>query len=256
MSKGTPGPGRLARFSHWLRSQPLRLRHLGRKPPKAATNLPASRVLHGLYLAAVLMIVILVVAASAASFAESYRGLYEWAHGHGLKGFWADVWPLQVDVFIAVGELALFIALVARWRAFSRWPAWTVTIIGLAVSVAGNIGHVHSHAVTTRATAAVPPLAAAFALAVGLGVLKRIVAAMATKDAPGTVSAPSFTDAQTAAAEALARTYAAGNPLTQNKLMTQFRLNRLEAQEVRQRVLPQTPNGSSPEAPAETDSEH
>jgi hypothetical protein len=74
-----------------------------------------------------------------------------------------------------VGELALFVALVDRWPARSRVPAWTVTLIGLAVSVAGNIGHVHGHDVLIRATAAVPPLAAASALAVGLGVLKRVV---------------------------------------------------------------------------------
>ncbi len=47
----------------------------------------------------------LVAAASLVSFAESYRGLYLWAHCHGLAG----LWPLQVDVFIAVGELALFV---------------------------------------------------------------------------------------------------------------------------------------------------
>ena len=52
------------------------------------------------------------------------------------------------------------------WR--SRWP-------GLAVSVAGNVGHVTGHSAADRLTAAVPPLAAAAALAVGLGVLKRVV---------------------------------------------------------------------------------
>ena len=62
----------------------------------------------------------------------------------------AVIWPLQVDVFIAVGELALFVALADAWAGRSR-----------AGALAG------------RATAAVPPLAAA--LAVGLGVLKRVV---------------------------------------------------------------------------------
>jgi hypothetical protein len=130
------------------------------------------RVPRGVALA---LIATLVAAASLVSFAESYRGLYLWAQRHGLSGFWAAIWPLQVDVFIAVGELALFVALVDRWAPRSRTAAWAVTLTGLAVSVAGNVGHVTGHSLAVRATAAVPPVAAASALAVGLGVLKRVV---------------------------------------------------------------------------------
>ena len=136
---------------------------------------PVTGVLGGLRTAALALVAVLVIAASLVSFAESYRGLYLWAHRHGLAGIWAAIWPLQVDVFIAVGELALFIALVDQWRTRQRAAAWVVTLAGLAVSVAGNIGHVAGHSLTVRATAAVPPLAAASALAVGLGVLKRVV---------------------------------------------------------------------------------
>jgi Protein of unknown function (DUF2637) len=132
-------------------------------------------ILHQQRRIALAVITLLVIAASAASFAESYRGLYLWAHHHGLTGIWAAAWPLQVDTFIAVGELALFVALVDQWKPRARASAWAVTLAGLAVSVAGNIGHVTSHAVTARGTAAIPPLAAAAALAVGLGVLKRVV---------------------------------------------------------------------------------
>lgn len=136
---------------------------------------PAAGILGALRQAALTVTGILVTAASLVSFAESYRGLYEWARGHGLAGFWAAVWPMQVDAFIAVGELSLFVALVDRWPARSRVLPWTVTICGLAVSVAGNIGHVAGPSLTARATAAVPPLAASAAMAVGLGVLKRVV---------------------------------------------------------------------------------
>ena len=132
-------------------------------------------ILHRQRRIALAVITVLVIAASCASFGESYRGLYLWAHHHGLIGIWAAAWPLQVDTFIGVGELALFVALVDRWKPRARVSAWAVTLAGLGVSVAGNIGHVTSHAVTARGTAAIPPLAAAAALAVGLGVLKRVV---------------------------------------------------------------------------------
>ena len=197
---------------------------------------------------ALAIIAALVAAASLTSFSESFKGLYDWAREHGLSGGWAAVWPLQVDVFIAVGELALFVALVDRWTARSRTAAWVVTGIGLAVSVAGNVGHVAGHSLTNRATAAVPPLAAAAALAVGLGVLKRVVGAhhKAAEVSADALSAPSFTDAQTAAAEALARSVAGGNPLSQNQLQAQFGLSRAEATKVRQAVLAES-NGHGEE---------
>jgi len=135
--------------------------------------------------AALAAIAALVASASLVSFAESYRGLYVWSSEHGLHGLWAMAWPLQVDTFIAVGELALFVALADRWAARSRLAAWAVTLLGLAVSVAGNVGHVTGHSLTNRATAACPPLAAAAALAVGLGVLKRVVQ-VHQQNAPGT----------------------------------------------------------------------
>jgi hypothetical protein len=141
-----------------------------------ATPAPAPGSLRVPRAAALIAISVLVGGASLTSFAESYRGLYDWSHEHGLTGVWAAGFPLQVDVFIAVGELALFVALADSWERRSRIGAWLVTLAGLAVSVAGNVGHVTGHLLSDRATAAVPPLAAAAALAVGLGVLKRVVA--------------------------------------------------------------------------------
>jgi hypothetical protein len=167
---------------------------------------------------------------------ESYRALYDWAHEHGLSVRWSAVWPLQIDTFIAVGELALFVALVDAWQRRSRILPWVVTLAGLAVSVAGNVGHVGWAApIADKATAAVPPLAAAAALAVGLSVLKRVVehrpaAVYGTTSVQ--VPSPSFTDAETAAAEALTRSIAGGNPLALNALQNKYRLTRAEATRV------------------------
>jgi len=177
----------------------------------------------------------LVAAASLVSFAESYRGLWLWAHGHGLSGAWAAAWPLQVDVFIAVGELALFVALADRWASRSRAAAWAVTLAGLAVSVGGNVGHVASSALSARVTAAVPPLAAAASLAVGLGVLKRVVEHH-HRAAAIQPSAAVAADAESAARVALAASVAAGNPLSQRAVMTRFGLTRTAERKVRQAV--------------------
>lgn len=132
--------------------------------------------------AALALITLVILAVTTASFAESYRGLYLWASGHGLHGTWAAGWPLQLDAFIATGELALFVGLADRWRKRDRISAWAVTGFGLAASVAANVGHVTGHDLATRMTAAVPPLAAAASLAVGFGVLKKVVGAASQAD--------------------------------------------------------------------------
>jgi Protein of unknown function (DUF2637) len=121
------------------------------------------------------LVALLVLAAAVASFAQSYRGLFLWAVHHGETGFWAACWPLMVDSFIAVGEIALFVALVDAWDRRRRAVAWTVTAVGLVISVAGNVGHAPTHDLPTRVTFAVPPLAAAGALFVGLVILKAVI---------------------------------------------------------------------------------
>lgn len=117
-------------------------------------------------------IAVIVTAASAASFAESYRALLDWAAEHGLPPFWAAIFPLMIDSFILVGELALFIAMARVWSLKRRLTAWAVTVTGLLVSVAGNVGHVQGDLLSVRLTAAVPPVAAFASLLVGMAVLK------------------------------------------------------------------------------------
>jgi len=198
------------------------------RPQKTSHPATQPGILRGPRRAALVVIAVLVAAASLTSFAESYRGLYDWAREHGLSGVWAVIWPLQVDVFIAVGELTLFVALVDAWRRRSRAAAWLVTLAGLAVSVAGNVGHVHGNALASRATAAVPPLAAAAALAVGLGVLKRV---RERHDGP-LANVPA--NVQSAALAALRATTAAGNPLSARQLETRFGLSRKDVTRVRE----------------------
>jgi hypothetical protein len=223
--------------------------------PEAAPAVPRG-VLRIARVIALGLATVIVVAASAAAFAESYRALWLWALRHGLAGFWADVFALQVDSFIAVGELALFVALIDQWKARARAFPWLVTLGGLAVSVAANVGHVAGADLATRATAAVPPVAAASALAVGLGILKRVVtarrapAATVPASGPDVVSAPPPGDAESAAEASLRATLAAGNPWSLNQLSAQFSLTRAQATRVRSRVLAGA-NGHRPEGDAD-----
>jgi hypothetical protein len=117
------------------------------------------------------------ILASANALAHSYAGLYDWAVHHRLTGWQAKSWPAEIDVFLAVGELALYVAYLDAWPAHWRiWP-WATALIGLAVSVAGNIGHIQAEPgqpviLADRLTAATSPLAAFAGLTVGLLVLK------------------------------------------------------------------------------------
>jgi hypothetical protein len=103
--------------------------------------------------------------------------LYDWAVHHGLSGWQAKSWPAEIDVFLAVGELALYVAYLDGWPARQRIWLWTTALTGLAVSIAGNIGHIqampgHPVILADRLTAATSPIAAFAGLSVGLLVLK------------------------------------------------------------------------------------
>lgn len=127
--------------------------------------------------AALYAIAVIAILASANALAHSYAGLYDWAIHHRLTGWQAMSWPAEIDVFLAVGELALYVAYLDGWPARQRaWP-WATALTGLAVSVAGNIGYVQAGAghpviLADRLTAATSPLAAFAGLSVGLLVLK------------------------------------------------------------------------------------
>src|SRR5713226_4913371 len=117
------------------------------------------------------------ILASANALAHSYAGLYDWAVHHRLTGWQAISWPAEIDVFLAVGELALYVAYLDGWPRRQRvWP-WATTLVGLVVSVAGNVGHIqplpgHPVLPADRLTAATSPLAAFAGLTVGLLVLR------------------------------------------------------------------------------------
>lgn len=235
--------------------------------PERAASLPVpadlGAPLRAFRAAALWGLALLVATADGAAFAESYRGLFEWAQHHDLSGFWAAAFPLQVDLFIVAGELVLFVATADRWGWRERLGAWAVAGLGLAVSVAGNIGHVAAHDLQSRGTAAVPPVAAFGALWLGLGVLKRILRHRQAVTTASAQSAQATTgrddladavgelrdavralagrpdgelpaDAEHAAVIAMRATRAAGNPLSARQLEVRFGLTRTQAARVRE----------------------
>jgi hypothetical protein len=137
--------------------------------------------------AALYAIGMIAILASANALAHSYAGLYDWAIHHRLSGWQAKSWPAEIDVFLAVGELALYVAYLDGWAARQRiWP-WATALTGLTVSVAGNVGHIQAEPgqpviLADRLTAATSPLAAFAGLSVGLLVLKMTRQRRLTRD--------------------------------------------------------------------------
>jgi hypothetical protein len=92
--------------------------------PKAAHG----QVLRAARFGALSFVAGMIAMANGAAFAESYRGLFDWAHRQGMAGIWAALFPLQVDSFILVGELVLFIAALDQWRHRHRFTAWCAAV--------------------------------------------------------------------------------------------------------------------------------
>lgn len=118
----------------------------------------------------------LVIVATAASIGDSYLGLLDWALGHGYTGISAYLFPGFIDAFPLAGEITLFVAMIDHWDKTARVYPWVAIVSGLVVSVAANVGHVHTTDVLTKGTQGLPPVAAWMSLVVGLGLLKRIMA--------------------------------------------------------------------------------
>jgi hypothetical protein len=117
------------------------------------------------------------ILASADALAHSYTGLYDWASTHRLNAWQSLSWPAEIDVFLVIGELALYVAYLDGWSGRHKlWP-WLTTMTGLVVSIVGNVGHIQSLpgqpvTLADRLTAATSPVAAFAGLTIGLLVLK------------------------------------------------------------------------------------
>lgn len=131
-----------------------------------------------------------VLVATGDGFAQSYAGLYRWAIEHGLHGWKADSFPLLVDLFVAVGEMGLFLLAIDGHRLRKSLMSWVDLLVPMLVAASGwgaslvfNIGSAR-HVFSFEATAAVPPLASMIGLLVLLRTLHRYVAQADAPAAP------------------------------------------------------------------------
>jgi hypothetical protein len=159
----------------------------------------------------------------------SYLNQLDFATQVGGYPVWAAlVFPLIIDSFVVVGELRLYTATVRdeHWR-IKLW-AWVLTLAGLAASMAANMEHVGWHAPAGKiAAAGVPPLAAAAALATGLGLVKLRARSRGSTGQPRQAAGATPPTARAAAERAPARS--SGQPSAEQLLawVTQDQLDGL-----------------------------
>lgn len=109
---------------------------------------------------------IFTVSTGASTF-DSYAGLRAWALEHGDTGVKADLFPLFIDAFALAAEAFMFRASLRGWGWGAKIVGWLVAGAGLALSIALNVGQLHSSDWLTQGTQGVAPLAAFFSLLVG-----------------------------------------------------------------------------------------
>jgi hypothetical protein len=127
---------------------------------------------------AITVLVVIVTGAMLDSFIESFHGLYLWATGHRVHGYFAYTWPLMIDSFLLSGEIILLTSAIGSGTKKTRSLGWFMTLGGLAASVMANGGQVGAHAaLTDHATGAVPPLAAFASMVAAISLIKQTVTA-------------------------------------------------------------------------------
>jgi hypothetical protein len=116
-----------------------------------------------------------VVVINVTSTGASYMGLRAWATGHETVGAGGYLFPLFIDTFPLLAEVALFIGMVAGWRWRIKLIPVLINAAGTCLSVALQVGVCKSPDWTTRATHGMAPVAAWLSLALGTLVFELVV---------------------------------------------------------------------------------
>lgn len=126
-----------------------------------------------------------VVVINVTSTGASYMGLRAWAVGHETVGTGGYLFPLFIDTFPLLAEVALFIGMVAGWRWRIKLIPVLINAGGTCLSVALQVGVCKSPDWTTRATHGMAPVAAWLSLALGTLVFELVI-----HNKPKTVEVP------------------------------------------------------------------
>jgi Protein of unknown function (DUF2637) len=175
----------------------------------------------------------------------SYSHIYDLGRAHGGTGVAARLLPLSVDMLILVGELMLLHESDSRDSRF--WLGWGLVWSGILATLAANVTYGAQFSAEGAIIWGWPAYSFILVAAGMVAIAKRGGKPQADAVLPAVASS-----AETAALESLKATLAAGNPWSQNQLMTRFGLTRAEAAKVRQAVMP----GANGQHPPETGEPH
>lgn len=116
-----------------------------------------------------------VVVINVTSTGASYMGLRAWANGHEMIGAGGYLFPLFIDTFPLLAEVALFVGMVAGWSWRVKAVPAVIITLGVFLSVALQVGVSKSPDWATRATHGMAPVAAWLSLAIGTLIFELIV---------------------------------------------------------------------------------
>jgi len=137
------------------------------------------------------------IGATLAALTLSFRNQVDFATQRGGYPVWGSIlWALIIDSPVIVGELRLYSAAARNegWR-IKAW-AWTITLVGLVVSMSAGAAHVVVPGwLPVKVLAAViPPLMAAASLGTGLGIVKLNAGRKPGQSRQGTATRPPLPD--------------------------------------------------------------
>jgi Protein of unknown function (DUF2637) len=177
------------------------------------------------------------VAVAAVAAYVSYWHAVEVVTGHAEPGIIGHLYPVLIDGIIIAASMVLLDA--ARHTEPPSPLAWWMLGSGVAVTLAANVAYGWRHGWPAALWAAWP--AAAFVGCYETMMLLVRASASRVAAVPGAAALSAVaSDAETAAMASMRATAAAGNPWSQNQLVTRFGLTRPQATRVRQAALAET----------------
>ena len=203
-----------------------------------------------------------VLAAGVAAIAAivSYSHIYDLGRAHGGSAAIARLLPLSVDMLILVGELMLLHEGDARGKRFVL--GWVLVWSGIVATMAANVTFGAQFGAVGAVIWGWPAYSFILVAAGMVAMVRRARAAAPSAGssgaalAPDTISSPLPGDAETAALASLRATLAAGNPWSQNQLMTRFRLTRVQAAKVRSLLMVEAAGLNPPDPFANMNGQH